>query len=141
MLNYYRPADNLGEVKGLLEGLRRSCALTLAMKHKKSIDWVYNAYGEHIAVGTPDDKRVALPLIGKVAAVATKWPDSVQAGFDLDALLQKYTSRFNFGGHMFSCCAVQGCSDGNVQIHHIRKLARNKKDGGLETRVLSKTSA
>ncbi len=38
MLNYYRPADNLGEVKGLLEGLRRSCGLTLAMKHKKPIN-------------------------------------------------------------------------------------------------------
>lgn len=24
---------------------------------------------------------------------------------------------------MFSRCAVQGCSDGNVQIHHIRRLA------------------
>ena len=36
LLNYYQPADNLGEVKGLLEGLRKSCSLTLAMKHKKS---------------------------------------------------------------------------------------------------------
>ena len=89
MLNYYRPVDNLGEVKGLLEGLRRSCALTLAMKHKKSTDWVYNTYGEDIAVRTPDDRRVALPLIGKVAAAATKWPDDLEAGFDLDALLQK----------------------------------------------------
>ena len=127
MLNYYRPADNLGEVKGLLEGLRRSCGLTLAMKHKKSTDWVYNTYGEDIAVSTPDDRKVALPLIGKVAAAATKWPDDLGAGFDLDALLQKYTSRgsiLNLGGRMFSCCAVQGCSDGNVQIHHIRKLAR-----------------
>ena len=38
LLNHYRPADNLLEVKGLLEGLRRSCALTLAMKHKKPIN-------------------------------------------------------------------------------------------------------
>nr|YP_009720770.1 putative LAGLIDADG DNA endonuclease [Ostreobium quekettii]QGQ61982.1 putative LAGLIDADG DNA endonuclease [Ostreobium quekettii] len=142
LLNYYRPADNLGEVKGLLEGLRRSCGLTLAMKHKKSTYWVYNTYGEDIAVSAPDDKRVALPLIGKVAAAATKWPDSVKAGFDLDVLLQKYTSRLHLGGQMFSRCAVQGCSDGNVQIHHIRRLARKvavNKDGGLEIRVLSKT--
>ena len=144
MFNYYQPADNLGEVKGLLEGLRRSCALTLAMKHKKPTDWVYNTYGEDIAVSTPDDKMVALPPIGKVAAAATKWPDSVGAGFDLDTLLQNmaYTSRLNLGGRMFSRCAVQGCNDGNVQIHHIRSIARKlavRKDGGLEIRVLSKT--
>jgi uncharacterized protein YutD len=35
LMNYYRPADNLSKLKGLIEGLRRSCALTLARKHKK----------------------------------------------------------------------------------------------------------
>ena len=58
------------------------------MKHKKPIVWVYNTYGEDIAASTPDGKTVALPPIGKVAAAATKWPDSVGASFDLDALLR-----------------------------------------------------
>ena len=124
LLSYYQPAENLGEVKRLMEGLRRSCGLTLAMKHKKPIVWVYNTYGEDIAASTPDGKTVALPPIGKVAAAATKWPDSVGASFDLDALLQKYASRLNLGGRMFSRCAVQGCNNGNVQIHHLRRLAR-----------------
>ena len=113
MLSYYQPADNLREVKGLLEGLRRSCGLTLAMKHKKPMGWVYNTYGEDIAASTPDGKTVALPPIEKVAAAATKWPDSVGAGFELDALLQKYASRLNMGGRMFSRCAVQGCNNGS----------------------------
>lgn len=37
LTDYYRPADNFSSVKGLIEGLRRSCALTLARKHKKQI--------------------------------------------------------------------------------------------------------
>ena len=37
LINYYRPVDNLIRVKGLIEGLRKSCCLTLAFKHKKPL--------------------------------------------------------------------------------------------------------
>jgi hypothetical protein len=75
LMNYYRPADNFNEVKGLLEGLRRSCALTLSMKHKKSLAWVYQRYTEDISTDTVDGRKVALPAITLVAQAATKWPE------------------------------------------------------------------
>jgi len=37
LINYYRAADNFSSVKGVAEALRRSCALTLSRKHKKSL--------------------------------------------------------------------------------------------------------
>lgn len=37
ILNYYRGADNLYNVKGIINLIRRSCAMTLAHKHKKNI--------------------------------------------------------------------------------------------------------
>jgi hypothetical protein len=63
LMNYYKPADNFNKIKGLIEGLRRSCALTLSMKHKKSMAWVYQHYSEDISTITIDRKKVSLPDI------------------------------------------------------------------------------
>lgn len=103
---------------------------------------MYNTYGEDIAVDMPNNRKTALPSIGKITAAANKWPDSSGAGFDLDALLQKHSSRLHLGSQMFSRCAVLGCNKDNVQIHHVRKLARKltiKEGGGTVTSILGKT--
>nr|YP_010338938.1 putative reverse transcriptase protein [Erythrolobus coxiae]UNJ19010.1 putative reverse transcriptase protein [Erythrolobus coxiae] len=50
LLNYYRPVDNFSKLKGLIEGLRRSCILTLAYKHKKSVHWAYQNYGSDVEI-------------------------------------------------------------------------------------------
>ncbi len=100
---------------------------------------MYNTYGEDIAVNTPDHKKVALPLIKKVATAATKWPHFVGAGFDLDLLLQKHTSRL---GRMFSrCAAVAKAMSRSTTFEDSPEnwLSKKTKDGGLETRVLNKT--
>jgi hypothetical protein len=40
--------------------LRKSCVLTLANKHKKSIFWVYNTYGSNIQILTGPNSNVNL---------------------------------------------------------------------------------
>jgi Type II intron maturase len=52
MLNWYSGVNNFCKVKGLAQLLHKSCILTLANKHKKSIHWVYIVYGRNISVST-----------------------------------------------------------------------------------------
>jgi hypothetical protein len=52
MLNWYSGVGNFCKVKSLAQLLRKSCILTLANKHKKSIYWVYTVYGRDISVST-----------------------------------------------------------------------------------------
>ena len=124
LLNYYRPADNLSRVKGLIEGLRRSCALTLAFKHKKSIFWSYNAYGEDISLKI-DGRVYALPSPSLVSSMAKKFlVDNLDSGFDIEAIMKKFRFRDHLGSRMFTQCAVSGCRHEHVQIHHVRKLEK-----------------
>jgi retron-type reverse transcriptase len=136
MMNYYRPADNFIKVKGLIEGLRRSCALTLSIKHKKPTVWVYNTYGEDITLQI-SGKTFSLPSPHYVANTHTKFLTDDNVGFDLDQLAKKHKYRSHLGANMFSQCAVKGCYITDVEIHHIRKLGRRKDDLG-KTSVINR---
>jgi retron-type reverse transcriptase len=124
LINYYRPADNLVKVKGLIEGLRRSCCLTLAHKHKKPLVWVYRTYSEDVKVDLPTGGSSTLPCMSYIAGLEPKFFISEDCGFNLDAILKKYKFRDNLGAKMFSQCSVLGCSNTDIQIHHVRKLHR-----------------
>ena len=62
ILKRYWLADNFNRVKNIVEGLRKSCALTLSIKHKKTIRWVYNTYGVDIELKL-DNIVFSLPTI------------------------------------------------------------------------------
>jgi len=50
LLNWFSGADNFYAVKGIIQALRKSCALTLKLKHKyKSLFKVYTIYGLDIS--------------------------------------------------------------------------------------------
>ena len=123
LINYYKPADNLPKVKSLVEGLRRSCALTLARKHKKSSLWVYTTYGSDIELELPSGSKVALPTRAHITNVAAKFSTDETVGFDIDSVVRQFHYRDTLGNKMFSRCAVQGCSHTDIEIHHERKLA------------------
>ena len=134
ILNYYKPADNLSKVKGLVVGLRESCARTLARKHKKTLRWVYHTYTEDIKVQRVDGKPTNLP--------DRKWLNNFSKGFhlqedqgftkefDADAIMKRYQLRLHVGGRMFSRCSVEGCLNEDVEIHHERKLHRKVETDG-----------
>lgn len=132
LLNYYRPADNFTSVKSIAEGLRRSCALSLAIKHKKNLKWSYNTYGLDIKI-TVGDRTFSLPSIETLANMNKEFLIGENTvGFNIDDLLTHYNSRLRKSGQMFSQCAVSGCTNSDIEIHHIRKLSRKvEKDGKI----------
>lgn len=132
LLNYYRPADNFTSVKSVVEGLRRSCALSLAIKHKKNLKWSYDTYGLDISV-TVGDRTFSLPTIETLSKMDKEFLiGEIEVGLNIDNLLKKYNSRLRKGGQMFSQCAVSGCTNSDIEIHHIRKLSRKvEKDGKI----------
>jgi retron-type reverse transcriptase len=130
LLNYYRPADNYIKVKGLVENLRRSCASTLANKHKKNLAWAYVYYGEDISMQLPNGSSRGLPSMKEVAERGKKFLVSEESGFNLDLIMRRFHYRNNRGADMFSQCSVMGCPNTDIQIHHLRKLSRKvEKDG------------
>lgn len=126
LINYYRPADNLVKVKGLIEGLRRSCCRTLAFKHKKPLVWVYTVYSEDVKIKLPTGETSVLPSMKFIADLTPKFSTSNDCGFNLDEIVKKFKFRDNLGAKMFSQCSVLGCLNTDIQIHHERKLHRKK---------------
>lgn len=126
LINYYRPADNLSKVKGLIEGLRRSCCLTLSRKHKKPLVWVYTVFGEDVKISLPSGKSSALPSIRQITDLDTQFSVTEDYGFNLDSILRKFKFRDHIGAKMFSRCSVAGCLNTDIQIHHERKLHRSQ---------------
>ena len=102
LINYYRPSDNLIRVKGLIEGLRRSCCLTLAFKHKKPLVWVYTTYSEDVEVDLPAGMVLSLPSLNYIVSLESKFSVSKDCSFNLDEIIKKCKFRFNFGTKMFS---------------------------------------
>lgn len=60
LLNWYSGAENFLQIKGLGLLLRKSCSLTLANKHKKSLNWVYNIFGHTIKVPVGPNNNISL---------------------------------------------------------------------------------
>lgn len=56
ILSWYSGADNFSKVKSLVQLLRKSCILTLARKHKKSVPWVHTVYGRDVSVSRGKEK-------------------------------------------------------------------------------------
>jgi hypothetical protein len=57
ILDWFSGANNFVKLKGLALLLRVSCVLTLANKHKKSLYWIYNFYGNEIVVNKGKNKN------------------------------------------------------------------------------------
>lgn len=87
--------NNLIKIKGLIEGLRRSCCLTLAFKHKKPLVWVYTTYSEDVKVDLPTGVTLSLPSLGYIASLESKFSVSKDCGFNLDDIIKKYKFRLN----------------------------------------------
>ena len=102
LINYYRPSDNLIRVKGLIEGLRRSCCLTLAFKHKKPLVWAYTTYSEDVRIDLPTGVVLSLPSLNYVASLESKFSVSKDCGFNLDGVIKKYKFRVNFTTKIFN---------------------------------------
>lgn len=87
LFNYYRPASNFYRIWGFVEGLRKSCHLTLAMKHKKHYAWAVKNDGYDVNLQV-SNRKYDLPPINCTANVCTKFIDNDKI-FDINSLFTK----------------------------------------------------
>lgn len=126
LLNYYRPAVNFHEIKKLVDyHLRWSLIHTLAGKHKKKTQQIIFSYGKTPKVvleGSPD-KILAVFLtsneINHRSRGFTKSMDPQKFREDLERPLVKlFIPKALFANE----CAVEGCKNSNIEVHHVRAL-------------------
>ena len=134
LLNWFSGADNFSKVKGLAQLLRKSCVLTLANKHKKSMNWVYTVYGSEIAVNKGKKKEVSLITRSTILNYPNKFNLKLDGSaidrFDLDQMIGKIF-KLNHSLEFFHGCSVKNCQETeNIEVHHVRRLHRKvEKDG------------
>jgi len=135
-LQWYSLADNLGRVKSIIELIRQSCAYTLARKHKKSTRWVYIKYGQDLRLRDAQGE-ITLPSRNWVRELKQKTSggDALfgTQGLDLDGLLKKFATMRMRTATIFNRCAVAGCSESDIEIHHIQRLHRRTTHDGRQT--------
>jgi len=138
LLYYYRAADNFSKVKSIISHLRKSCILTLARKHKKNKSWAYETYGDDVSVKVEGSKILELPTREFVSGLSKKFlVDDPTLSFNLTDILNKHLIRLSIGKSYFVRCAVYGCTNSDIEIHHVKKLNRKVSNSGMVT-VLNK---
>lgn len=100
LINYYCLVDNFVKVKKLLEGLRRSCCLTLAFKYKKPLIWVYTLYSKNVKIKLPNGKVLALPRVEFITNFGSKFLMLNNCSFNLNDIVKKFKFCDNFSFKM-----------------------------------------
>jgi hypothetical protein len=142
-LNYYKPASNFHQVKKLVDyHMRWSLIHTLAGKHKKKVHQIIKIYGKAPKVVLENtngkDKILAAFLTNNEVNHRTR-------GFinSFDPLgylenLDKPIVKLSIPRALFSQkCAVIGCANKDIEVHHVRALQR-VKHGYLVESIKSK---
>jgi retron-type reverse transcriptase len=134
LLNWFSGADNFYAVKGIIQALRKSCALTLKLKHKyKSLFKVYTIYGFDISTHEAALCSISYVLNKKKQFNIGNKTD-MRDHNELWQLINKGRSR-SHGLSFFSCCAVKNCNNTDIEIHHMAKLQRTIKKNGMSSVV------
>ena len=134
LVNYYRLAQNVGSFARLRYVMESSLLRTLANKHKSSVGKMWRKHKSHVL--TPDGPRrclaATIPRAGKPPLVARFGGISLRR--DTTAVLRdrvpvrrprrtELLKRF-----LADACEVCG-RGGDVEVHHVRKLADLKREG------------
>jgi len=137
LLQWFSGAGNLSKVKGLAQLLLKSCALTLANKHKKSLFWVYNVYGSDLKVNLGEGlKDVSLITRSEILNSPNKFnlntKENTMDHFSIDKVIGRF-HKLNHSLEFFVGCCVKGCNrTDNIEVHHISRLHRRvHKDGKI----------
>lgn len=138
-LNWFSGADNFSRIKSIVESiLRVSCSLTLKRKfNMSSIRQVIEIYGRDISLKS-DSGSASLVSKDKVAEFPNKFnlkPRSIKdERFEYYNLIDQ--ARFKQHGLSFlNKCSVEGCTNTDIEVHHIKKLHRKINSNGLITVV------
>ena len=133
-LNWFRCADNFTSAKNIIWTLRMSCLKTLARKHKKKLKWALTIFTINVEAKSPNGIVFSLPSTHEISQMSSKFllKDKLQQP-DVRSLLNKYSLRLHSSSRLFSKCAVEGCSNIDIEVHHVKKLGRSVDRGGRIT--------
>jgi len=140
--NYYSLSTRQGVLYELFYSLRRSCALTLAHKHKKKYaKWAFDKYGQDLRIAVDYSKEPIgfyLPKISKdVYGPKSKKKSKEVSMSDLTIKIQGITipSTLHAVCHASELdCCIPGCINKASDWHHIKH--RKKYKGSDSTRKL-----
>jgi hypothetical protein len=131
-LNYYKPAVNFHDVKKLVDyHMRWSLIHTLAGKHKKKVYQIISKYGKapKIVLEGKDGKDRVLAAflthndVNHRSRGFNKLFDPIIYWETLDKPIVKLSiPKVLFAGK----CAIIGCTNTNIEVHHVRALQRVK---------------
>lgn len=128
MLSFYRCADNLGNVKSIIANqIRLSLAATLRQKHKMSVLECQLKYGNPITCEDYQKKKVSFLTNMQIYNLKKEFLVSVNPRpFDNinRVYLRLSNSLINQGE-----CAVKGCRNTDIEIHHLKKLIKRTEEG------------
>lgn len=111
--------------------LRKSCIFTLARKHKKNKAWAYETYGDDVKLEINENSSIGLPSRDYVSRLSKKFLiDESLTQFNLTTIMNKYKVRLSAGRSYFARCAVLGCTNTDIQVHHMKKLHRKVDRSG-----------
>ena len=137
-LNWFRCADNFTSAKNIIWTLRMSCLKTLARKHKKNLKWALNIFTINVTINSTSGNNFSLPSVQEIFQMNKKFllENQFQQP-DVESLFKKYSLRLHSSRFLFSKCAVSGCQNTNIEIHHIKKLGRRIYSSGKISVLMS----
>ncbi len=130
-LNYYKPASNFHQVKKLVDyHMRWSLIHTLAGKYKKKVHQIIKIYGKapKVVLKGKDGKNKVLAAFLTSNEVNHRSRGFISSFDPAEFLknLDKPLVKLSIPKALFSKCAVIGCTNKDIEIHHVRALQRIK---------------
>ena len=137
--NYYRFADNWGQLNRVQYILEYSLAKTLARKYQISMSKVFKRFGRGFPIvikgkGGKEDRKVSFYLNRNWA----KNRDAFQTGKHSDIDLVQTVMRMRTRSKLGQPCCICGESAGPIVMHHVRHIRKlsNKREATGFNRVL-----
>jgi retron-type reverse transcriptase len=140
ILNYYKPANNFHEVKKLVDyHFRWSLLHTLAGKHTSKVHSIISKYGKTPTVSLKKNGKGSSKVL---AAFLT--PNEInhrKRGYNKSIATNVYEEslvkpivRLSIPKALFASeCAVEGCLNVDIEVHHIRALRRSRHGYTIES--------
>jgi predicted restriction endonuclease len=95
-------------------------------------------YSDDVRLEIGENSSVELPSRDYASRLPKEFLiDESLIQFNLTTIFNKYQVRLSVGRSYFSRCSVCGCTNTDVQIHHLKKLHR-KVDRSGQTSVLNR---
>lgn len=132
LIEYYSPANRRSDLWSIVALYRKSCALTLADKHKlKTAAKVFKRYGPNLKISDPLKKKETIlfypTTLKTIANFKLGKPDISLADNIIDPIQGSYKSNTK----MATCCQWPGCENtDNLEEHHVNPV-RNIKGNNL----------